>query len=87
MTRSLAGTHWKCTNPTLPQHNVTATVTDGAIEPEWNGENNITLLYQNGSTGTVTLRQLQADFKQVIPQRPTNVTYLSGRLQNREVLR
>lgn len=89
MTRSIAGTQWKCTNQNLPQHTMNATVIDGAIDPEWNGENEISLRYQNGHTETMTMRRLQADFKQVIPPRPTNVTYLSGRIdtRNREALR
>lgn len=89
MPRSLAGTHWKCTNQTLPQHGMTATITDGDIDPDWEGQNEITVQFQNGKTGYMTLRRLQADFKQVIPPIPSNITYLSRRVHagNREVRR
>lgn len=79
MSRSIAGTQWKCTNSAMPQHGMTATVVDGDIDPDWNGENKIAMQYQGGKNTSMTMLQLQANFRQVIRPQPTNVTYLHGR--------
>lgn len=68
--RSLAGTHWQCTNTNMNEYKRTAVILDGNMDPDWNGQNPIDIQYDNGQKERMTLREFQASFKQIIQQSP-----------------
>lgn len=77
---SLNGTMWRCTDEDMPEYRMTCTVIDGEINPEWNGDNDIEIEYQNGTIAYMKYRRFVMRFKRILPA-PTNQP-VKGRFSN-----
>lgn len=65
MRKSLNGTTWRCIIENMDEYDMTATVTDGEINPDWNGDNDIEIRYEDGSISYMKLRRFITRFEQL----------------------
>ncbi|WP_078598592.1 hypothetical protein [Evansella clarkii] len=63
--KSLNGTKWLCTAEYMDAYGMTCTVIDGFIDPDWNGENDIEIKYENGTIGYMKFRRFAMRFKRI----------------------
>jgi hypothetical protein len=79
---SLNGTLWRCTDDNMIEYGMTCTVIDGEIHPDWNGENDIEIEYQNGNRTYMKYRRFCRRFKRIQPiHPPTHQTTNKGAIQ------
>jgi hypothetical protein len=64
---NLNGTMWRCTDEDMPECGMTCTVIDGEINPDWNGDNDIEIEYQNGAIAYMKYRRFVKCFKRILP--------------------
>ncbi|MGX1195779.1 hypothetical protein [Metabacillus sp. SLBN-84] len=55
--KSLNGTVWRCTERDMEEYGMTCTVIDGEIHPDWNGDNDIEIEYEDGSIAYMKYRR------------------------------
>lgn len=80
----LNGTMWRCIDESMPECGMTCTVIDGEINPDWNGDNDIEIKYQNGTIAYMKYRRFAMRFKRILPAptiQPTNQV-IKGRFSN-----
>ena len=79
---SLNGTMWRCTDETMPECGMTCIVIDGEVHPDWNGDNDIEIEYQNGDRAYMKYRRFSMRFKRIQPiQPPMHQTTKKGAIQ------
>lgn len=76
---SLAGTIWRCIDEDMDEYRMTCTVISGEIHPDYNGENDIQITYQDGSTTYMKYRRFCMRFAQIKKKGPTKVSVLTAR--------
>lgn len=65
-TKDLNGTLWRCTDEEMDQYGTVCTVINGKFDPDWNGENEIELEYEDGTTGYMKFRRFCMRFERVL---------------------
>jgi hypothetical protein len=78
---SLNGTMWRCTDQDMREYGMTCTVIDGEIHPDWNGDNDIEIEYQNGDRAYMKFRRFSVRFKRIKPIPPTHLQTKKGAIQ------
>ncbi|PAE87831.1 hypothetical protein [Shouchella clausii] len=84
MNQSLDKSKWVCTDPDMEEEfGMTCIVISGEINPDWNGDNDIKIQYENGSIDYMKLRRFLCRFKQITT--PLTIkerrSMLTGKLQ------
>ena len=65
MKQSLNGTKWLCVDGNMEENGWKCTVIDGAIDPDWHGENDIEIQYENGQEAYMKLRKFMQRFLKI----------------------
>lgn len=65
MKTSLNGTKWICIDEDMEEKGTKCTVIDGEINPDWNGDNDIEIQYEDGSISYMKLRRFMSRFKKL----------------------
>ncbi|WP_078598590.1 hypothetical protein [Evansella clarkii] len=63
--KSLNGTKWLCTDENRDEYGMTCTVIEGFIHPDWNGENEIEIKYEDGSIAYMKYRRFAMRFERI----------------------
>jgi len=64
MKKSLNGTEWLCVDESMEEKGLKCTVIDGEIDPEWNGDNDIKIQYEDNSIAYMKIRRFMNRFRQ-----------------------
>ena len=79
---SLNGTLWRCTDQDMSEYGMNCTVIDGEVHPDWNGDNDIEIEYQNGDRAYMKFRRFSVRFKRIEPiHPPTQLQTKKGAIQ------
>lgn len=66
------GSYWKCTDESLDEHGLFCKVIDADNNPDFNGDNDIEIKYENGTVAYMKLRRFVDRHTRVYRNYPNN---------------
>lgn len=63
---NLKGTKWRCTDEDMEEQGMICTVINGATHPDWNGENEIEIEYENDTRAYMKYRRFCMRFERIL---------------------
>lgn len=63
--KPLTGTRWRCTDEDWAPIDMLGTIIDGFIDPDWNGENDVEIKHDDGSTAVMKYRRFVCRYNQL----------------------
>ncbi|MCC2248910.1 hypothetical protein JUJ52_02925 [Virgibacillus sp. AGTR] len=64
---SINGTLWRCIDEHMKEFGMTCIVIDGEVRPDYNGDNDIKIKYEDDSIAFMKFRRFATRFKRIKP--------------------